>query len=169
MTCQVLSDRMPLVALGQATWSDEQRRHLAQCADCSAEWRVVEQASRAVSTSPPGLDPELIGARVLHRLSTEPVPSQRSPRWWLAGAGIAAAAALALVVLKPGGPGVATAPLQSALELPMAELDSLDNDQLRLVLESIDEPLETPTMNEAPSMLDLDDQQLERVLGTLEG
>jgi hypothetical protein len=169
MSCDALSDRMPLVASGQAVWSEEERRHLEGCADCAAEWRLVEQAA-GVGRVLPGIDARGISTRVLHRLATEPVRPIRSGQWWLARAGVAAAAAATLlVVLRPGGSTTGQADLESAFEIPMTELDSLSHEQLRLVLESIEEPLETPMMNEIPSMLDLDDQQLERVLRSLEG
>jgi hypothetical protein len=168
MTCHRLSDRMALVLAGPSAWTDDERRHLDGCPDCAAEWRLLARAA-AIGRAGPVLDPEAISARVLHRLATEPVVARRSTAaWWLAG-GVIAAAAVLLVILRPGDPGPGSNLRHSAFEIPMVELDSLDHEQLRVVLQSIEEPLETPTLIEAPSMMELDDQQLERVLRSLEG
>lgn len=169
MTCQFLSDRMPMVSLGQATWSDEEHRHLEGCSDCAAEWRVVEQASRITAATPPGFDPAHVSARVLHRLSTEPVRASRAPRGWLAAAGVAAAGLILALLLPDRGGTAGPIDPEAGWTMPVMGLDSLNEEQLRLVLESIDEPLETPTQPMMPSMIDLDDQQLERLIRSLEG
>ncbi len=41
MTCQELSDKMPSVVRGELSWTDAEAHHLADCADCRAEWEVV--------------------------------------------------------------------------------------------------------------------------------
>lgn len=170
MTCEQLSDAMPLVVLGQKSWTDEERRHLQVCPDCSAEWRVVSLAAGTGRNVARDLDVERVSGRVLQRLAAEPVIHHRARRIWLGAAGIAAAALL-LLIIKPGGrvEGPRVQPPVAAFEIPMMELDSLSHDQLRMVLESIDEPLGTPLNVELPSMMDLDDHQLERVLRSLEG
>jgi hypothetical protein len=165
MTCQQMSDRMPQVLTGQSAWSAQERRHLESCGDCLAEWKIMSQVA---AMGAPNLDLDAISGKVLHRLATEPVTRRRTGPLWLAG-GVIAAAAILLVILRPAGPGTSVNRSESAFEIPMVELDSLSQEQLRLVLESIEEPLEMPTINEAPSMMDLDDQQLERVLRSLEG
>lgn len=168
MKCEAMSDRMPLVVTGESTWSEEEKRHFAACSDCRSEWNVVQAAYR-VSRSAPRLEPDRISAAVLHRLRTEPAAVRGSRTWWIAGAGIAAAAGLLAIFLGRQTP-VPNAPTShSEFAIPISELDSLTHEQLRLVLEAIEEPLETPMTNEAPSLLDLDDQQLERVLRSLEG
>jgi hypothetical protein len=168
MTCQRLSDRMALVLAGQPAWTEDERRHLDGCPDCAAEWNLLARAA-AIGRAEPALDPEAISAKVVHRLATEPVVARRSTvAWWLAGGAIAAAAVL-VVMLRTRDPGPGLNLQESAFEIPLVELDSLDPDQLRVVLQSIEEPLETPTLIEAPSMMELDDQQLERVLRSLEG
>ena len=43
--CTRLSDRMPAVAHGLARWSPVDESHLAQCADCAAEWTIVREAA----------------------------------------------------------------------------------------------------------------------------
>lgn len=170
MTCTEVSDRMPTVALGHAAWSAEEKRHLDDCADCSAEWRVVRLAQKVTAARPDGLDVDRIAGRVLQRLAIEPAATSRSARWWYGGAGVAAAALLLVLALRRS-PGDATAviDLAPAGAIPVMGLDSLNEEQLRMVLESLDEPLETLTNPLMPSMLDLDDQQLERVIRSLEG
>lgn len=51
----------------------------------------------------------------------------------------------------------------------MAELDALDEDQLQAVLEHLDAAAGSLDGGVEPRMGDLDDQQLERVLRSLEG
>ncbi|MEO8201254.1 MAG: hypothetical protein ABI679_12080 [Gemmatimonadota bacterium] len=170
MTCESLSDRMPEVALGGESFHPEELRHLETCAECAHEWRLVGQASKMGQSIQ--LDGGGIAATVLHRLATEPAQSNSRRYAWFTVGGMAAAAALVLLVLRPGRvnhelPG--TPPPSAAFQIPLVELDSLNGEQLQAVLESIDEPLETPSRIEAPSMLELDDQQLERVLRSLEG
>jgi hypothetical protein len=168
MTCERLSDRMPLVAANQSAWTDEERRHLATCADCSAEWRVVVSAAAMGRDVSRDMDLDLLGQKVIARLAAAPASRRRVSPLWYAAIGVAAGLLLLLgpwrTATDPAEP-----PGQTAFEIPMMELDSLNDDQLRMVLEAIDEPLATPTSTEVPSTLDLDDTQLERVLRSLEG
>ncbi len=169
MTCTRLSDRTAEVARGGTEWTGDERRHLASCADCAAEFRLVQAAVKLAAEAPP-MPAERISDRVIRRLAAEPVPAGRG-RWWWGAGGLAAAAAL-LWMLWPGSSPPAApvvSPAATALVLPLTELDSLDSAQLRSVLESLDDPLAGPDVYEMPSMLDLDDTQLERVLRSLEG
>ena len=167
MTCERLSDRMPAVAHGRDQWSRYDQDHLRTCADCSAEWSLVR---RTVEVGR-GLDlvyPVRMGQQVLHRLATEP----SFPRWIrpLPVVGVAAAIVLLAILLSPGDsvvPGIIKAEA-TVLEIPI-ELDSLTPDQLQTVLESIEDPLTGPSSVDLPSLMDLDDQQLERVIRSMEG
>src|SRR6185437_16329344 len=58
-TCTRLSDRMPDVAHGTSRWTELEERHLAECADCRAEWELVTAASRLGATLQPPADPVL--------------------------------------------------------------------------------------------------------------
>ena len=114
MTCQELSDRMPAVAAGAATWSQEEAEHLRTCADCRAEWAVVS-AGRVVGAQA-SIDADALAARVLHRLRTEPVVRRFPRRYWLIG--LAAAAVIAIVLLPARLPRGPAAPLSSGPAAP---------------------------------------------------
>jgi hypothetical protein len=52
--CTRLSDRIPDVALGRASWTPDEAAHLRGCADCRAELALV-QATVALGRKAPGL------------------------------------------------------------------------------------------------------------------
>lgn len=164
--CEELTDRMPLVAHGRASWSPEEVAHLAHCADCAAEWTVVRAARGLGSVAAARVNPARVSAAVLARLAGE-----RRRRRWLRGGGLvglAAAAALTIIVVRgpDRGPELAAA----GLYVPLAELEALDEGELEQVLETLDAPLTEAGSPAAPAGLgDLDDDQLERVLRSLEG
>ncbi len=128
---------MPDVAHGTSRWTETEERHLAECADCRAEWELVTAASRlgAVLRSP--ADPALLSTVLLERLARERQRTRLRARLWTA-VGLAAAAAVILAVWtgartgsRPrdgaGGaaPRVATAPVAPAgPEAPVARGDS---------------------------------------------
>lgn len=175
--CDSLSDKMPLVAHGELAWTAEEAAHLAGCPGCTAEWRLVERAGHVGDRAAAAIDP----ARLTTRVLSEVAARGRRERWtrgaWLTG--LAAAASIALVVWtgRNSGEGrVAVGPDSSAatlvdagLPLRLAELESLDTEQLQAVLDGLDAPVGEVTTDPAPSFGDLDDQQLERVLRSLEG
>ncbi len=155
MTCQQLSDRMPAVAGGAATWSQEEAEHLRTCADCRAEWAVVS-AGRVVGAQA-SIDADALAAQVLHRLRTEPVVRRSSRPLWVVG--LAAAAVIAIILLParpPRGPAV---PL--AVEVP--GLEGLGADGLADVLESLETSWTETSTSDAPSLDDLDPRELERM------
>ena len=41
MICEALSDRMPAVARGEASWDADEAAHFDICDDCQAEWALV--------------------------------------------------------------------------------------------------------------------------------
>lgn len=174
--CGTLTDRMPDVASGQAQWSEAESAHLAGCESCALEWRIVSAARLLGGSAARQIDATALTGKVIAGVRAA---EQRS-RWTRAGwmSGLAAAAVLLLVLrinLPPSRPAaeppdtstVAVTPVTGAL--PMAELDALDEEQLQAVLEHLEAAAGSLDGNVAPRMSELDDQQLERVLRSLEG
>jgi hypothetical protein len=179
MDCARLSDRMPEVALGRTEWTPEEADHLATCAGCQQEWRLVRLAGGLGEELQAGPDPASVATVVLQRVAAER-HRVRQRRWSLTG--LAAAATIALAVWYGGGqpgqnlpsPGrmpVATAPSAGATELaiPLSELDQLQEPELDSLLQTISPPLTSGSTLGEPSMGDLDDHELEEVLSTWEG
>ena len=156
MTCQELSDRMPAVAAGAATWSQEEAEHLRTCADCRAEWAVVS-AGRAVGAQA-SIDADALAERVLHRLRTEPVVGRFPRRRWLIG--LAAAAVIAIILLPAKLPRGQPAP---PLAVDVPGLDGLAYGELADVLESLETSWTETSTSDAPSLEDLDPRELERM------
>ena len=170
--CETLVEKMPMVAQAQASWTAEEAAHLAECADCASSWRIVSVAPRLGGSAAETLD--ISG--IIHHLHSRLEQERRARRWkraaWVTG--LAAAAALTAVVWDGSTPKNDPAPVVSStpgaiVELPLAELEGLDDDQLRAVLEGLDPPLGSTVGGPGPSLNDLDDSQLERVLRSLEG
>ena len=160
MTCDKLSEKMPAVAGGAATWSAEEAEHLRACADCRAEWAVVS-AGAAVGRGA-ALDADALAARVLQRLRTEPAVTHLVRTRWLVGLA-AAAAAIALFVVPnrnhraPAG----TQTLEYSIDVP--GLGALNAAELTDVLDTFDTPWTETSTTDAPSLDDLDPQELERI------
>ena len=163
--CEDLVERMPLVAAGRAGWTPEEMRHLGECPSCAETWHVVRAAARLGSEVEAEVDSGRIGQVVLARLEA----ARRPDRWrrvgWLTGLATAAGLALLIWTQVPTGSGDASA---QAFLLPVEELDSLTTPELEMVLESLDPPIGQASDVEPPALGDLDDQQLERVLRSLE-
>jgi hypothetical protein len=165
MTCHELSERMPAVARGTASWSPTEAEHLRTCADCRAEWAVVTAgAAVAQGVSP---DADAMAARVLQRLRTEPVRRSHHRVRWLVGL---AAAAVVVLVLSRGTP---TAPLPRGpaappLSVDLSGLDALNAADLQLILDAVDTPWTETSTADAPSLDDLNDQELARVARAME-
>lgn len=172
INCEMLVDKMPLVVHDQASWTPEEVAHLAACADCAASWRLVSIAPRLGDMTARRLDLPGITRQVHDRLARD----KRARRWKRTGwiAGLAAAAVLTVMVWSttehgPAAPPTVSAASGAAFEVPLAELEGLDGDQLQEVLEALDPPLGATGGGPSPSFGDLDDSQLERVLRSLEG
>lgn len=171
INCESMTDRMPLIAHGRAEWTGEEEAHLARCPACAAEWQLIAAARRLGDSAVRRLDPDLAGRAVLARLAKE----QRHRSWRRMGlmGSLAAAALVALVVWSgPDRNGPAEARGVSAaegLQLPLAELESLDEGELMAVLQGLESPLGAEATPEAPALGDLQDSELERVLRSLEG
>jgi hypothetical protein len=173
--CERLSDRMPEVALGRESWSPEDEAHLAACADCRAEWEVVRTASR-LEWPGLGVAPSAIADSALGRVRADRARSHRRRTWAVIALTAAAAAVLAVWTGRRSetarGPesrpveNVAAAP---RLQLPIPELDDLDGPELDSLLQRMDAPVTGTSTLDSPSLGDLDDHELERVLSAWEG
>jgi hypothetical protein len=165
--CVHLSDHMIEVLHSGSSWTTEEAAHLASCSDCAVEWRVL-QAARALGQAAAGrVDPERLGLRVLAGVAD----ARRRARWqrvgWLGG--LAAAAAITLVVWGPFGRRNEDPAAKPGLVVPLAELEGLSTQQLEGLLSEFDAPLGSDASSDAPALGDLGDEELERVLNTLEG
>lgn len=165
--CTMLSDRMPAVAAGGDAWSAADQAHLASCAECAAEWGLVRTAGELGLRSGYAPDTVALSRSVLERLAADRrehvVRGRRT--WWAA----ALAAAAVVLMLWRGRPATApvpsqgfAAPVESTALVP--ELDSLDAGELTEVLDAFDAPLSERVIIGTPTLGDLSDQELERVL-----
>lgn len=99
--CERMTDRMPEVAAGLHAWTAVEAAHLAACADCAAEWRLVQ----LVRTTPArmDLDPARVAAGVRRRLAAPAegriLALSRRPLVRVVAA--LAAAALLVVAVRP--------------------------------------------------------------------
>lgn len=170
MTDRHLTDRIPDVVHGDGEWSEAERIHLADCADCRAEWRLVSSMATAAPIAP-AIDPDAIAARVLTRLRDDvpviPLASRRR-RGWLLGLAAAASLLLALGVWQPWQPAeVAVAPTRAPTMFP--ELDQLFESELETVLASIEPETTVEPIGSVPRISDLSDTELEVLLQQVEG
>jgi hypothetical protein len=163
--CHHLSDRIPAVALGRDRWTTEDEAHLARCPDCRAEWDLVRAAGRIGGGLPWLADRSDLAAAVLRRVADAPAtkPRRRALRW---AGGLAAAAVVALAVwtgaAREPRPPTGTA----AVEAPVGPLSTAQVDSL---LDAEVAPLAGWSMLETPTLGDLDEDELERLLRTWEG
>ena len=164
-----LSDRMPEVARGSASWDPVESAHLEECAECRAEWELVRAAAKVGGPVERQFDAALASRAVVQRLRRER-PLYRRPLV-RTSVGLAAAAAIVFAVYHPVPrtppapvpvPEVATAPL-------LPELDSLSVEELTLLADAVEPPLSETPLGDDPSLTDLDTTQLARVLRSLEG
>jgi anti-sigma factor RsiW len=168
ISCEAMSERMPRVAGGRDSWSPEEVAHLQACAECSNEWRIVQATARLGEAAVAKLNPDPLGGLVVARLKTARRADRVRRTGWMVG--LAAAAAVTFVVWTGAGhqpQGTTQSP--SSLLIPVAELDSLSTSQLEAVLDGFDAPLDEEPSPSTPMLNDLNDQQLERVLRSLEG
>jgi anti-sigma factor RsiW len=158
---------MPLVAAGAGAWTAAEREHLERCPSCAQEWRLVMAARHLGDREAARLDLEKLARGVTTGVET----ARRRARWMRAGwvAGLAAAAAVALLVWNGRG----SAPREEAAGrehvLPVAELEDLDSTELNAVFEELEAPLGEVRVIDVPGLGGLNSQELERVLRSLEG
>jgi anti-sigma factor RsiW len=172
ISCEWMADRMPAVAHGRAEWTGEEAAHLMTCPACAADWRLIAAARRVGDSATRRLQPEAVSRSVLRRLAEA---RRHRLRRRLGVIGSLAAAALVTLVLWSGRYGRGSAGESGAgtavpvLQLPLAELESLNEGQLTTVLEGLEAPLGAEATMETPALGDLQDSELERVLRSLEG
>jgi len=158
-SCGRLSDRMVAVAHGLEVWTAEEREHLAACAECGAEWRLV-QRGQSLGGALPQPDLDKIVAGVGSRLAMESdgvvsIDRGRRGRWWLGGL-VAAALILVAVQYSSRPPEVPSAEAVSFIP----ELEDLTATELEVVLDELDgaDPSDDGRLG------DLDVNELEQVL-----
>ena len=171
---------MPNVALGRAAWTSDEQAHLDACDDCRTEWALVRTAAHLGESLPRGRDPEVLTAAVLGRVTRERSAARARRRIWLA-AGLAAAAVAIIAVRIPRPPAgaapVATVPTPAAPSattptiattrqaVALPELDDLPDAELESILGSLDESSGVSPALDGSGFDNLDDHELERVLG----
>jgi hypothetical protein len=171
-TCTELSDRMPAAALGQRGWTPAEAEHLERCADCRAEWELVRGAARLGTREAWRLDAAAVALGALAQAAAAR-PGPTHYRRWLVGGLAAAAAVVLLVRVMPShesvrGSTTSTGSAAAALAIPA--LDSLSEDELRLVLAGVSgASFGADAEFDAPGLESLDSTGLEQVLTTMEG
>lgn len=110
--CEAVRDALPALARGALDAGDAAgvRAHLAGCAPCAAEWHAVSALAGAKGRAPAGLGDRVSAA--LARPHRRPLPR---PIRWLGGAGVAAAAMIALILAWPNRPADDAGSVQVAL------------------------------------------------------
>jgi anti-sigma factor RsiW len=97
--CEVMIDRMPLVAHGRDAWTSEEEAHLATCPECGPAWRLIQTAARLGADSAVRIDTAQMAVRVLRGVNVQ----RRRDRWrkaaWI---GLSAAAAAMTLVVSVG-------------------------------------------------------------------
>ncbi len=170
--CDVMQDRMPAVARGTSEWSDAEAAHLASCAECTSEWRVIQIGASLRSRV--AVDEDRVANTVLTRLRSEPaaVVSVRRIPWRGGAIGLLAAAASLLLVFgapRLNGPGAGGASDTAFLAIA-PDLTGLDDQQLETVLKGIEPgPTEVVAPNDGMHLEDLTDAQLEKLLHSMGG
>ncbi len=170
--CAELTDRMPDVRHGRAAWSDAEAAHLASCAACRAEWRLVSAGADLGSQLQ--VDAPAISAAVLERLRSPERGAVvgRIPWRGVMVAVASIAAVIALVLLLPGrerpGPST-TAPVVATAPTLIPELNDLSEGELETVLQTLQSSVDDGATGGLPRLGDLDETQLEQLLRAEEG
>jgi predicted anti-sigma-YlaC factor YlaD len=178
--CERMSDRMPLVARGAATWSGAEAAHLAECEACAAEWRLVGAALGLGAGIALRESPDAMAAALLGRLRAVEAEDRRRRRAMAAvswgGLALAASLLLALLLRSPGAsPAAATDSVEVAVSgtapfaVSLPELEDADAEELQAVLDAFDAPLGESAPLDRGGMADVEADDLRRVLRAWEG
>lgn len=157
-----LSERIPAVAHGRTAWTEAERRHLAECAECAAEWELVRTAAGLGLEVEHTLASEPLAERVLEGLR-RPQVSRRPRVRRLVWAAPAVAAAVLMLVFR-SGPTPETDP--AALSL-LPEIAWLETDDLQALLDIL--PAGNGWSYDMQSLEDLTEEELEGILRSMEG
>lgn len=169
--CERLSDRMPEVARGTATWSRDDAAHLAVCEECQEEWQLIRAAATHGMTVALRVDAGRLAEQVERRLRREPAATLGgASRFRRAAWPAAIAAGLALMVWA--GPRVdPEAELSAGATLAVLhELDDLSDTELEAMLGAVEDPTASDfrTLDTPESLSDLSDAELELLLRSME-
>lgn len=168
--CEWLSDRMPSVALGETEWTPEEARHLGECAECQAEWRLLQTTNRLGQVDELVRNPDASAQAVLLRLKRQETRFPARPWGFSALAAAAIAAAVWVGGRGPAGNTVREGTSVAAgLPMPLPELDALQPEELDSVLTTMDDSFSSTTPRDDVGLGDLDSEELQRVLDTWEG
>ena len=168
------TDRLAEQAHDGSDWTATDAAHLAGCADCRLELEVIAAAGRLGAAQLAGFDASRVAAGVRRRLAAEPgrpaARVVRHPAWWLAGLAAAAAVVLAVRMGMPNGSGNSSEASQGASVAVsiLHELDGLSAPQLEEVLQSIPPATAALEHVEMAPLSNLDANDLERMLRSME-
>jgi hypothetical protein len=171
--CELLSDRMPGVALGGTEWTPDEARHLASCVACQEEWSLL-QIANGLADGAPTMNLPALTSRLQQRLRLARLEKRRQQRaWGFAGlataAGLAAAIWTGLPKVRPEPVRPPTQVVAGRLQISLPELDDLQPSELDSVLQTMDEPATGGSTVEVPGLGELNDTELKTVLDTWEG
>lgn len=165
--CEMIQERMPDIMHRRAAWGAAELAHLGDCADCAAEWRLIEAGAALHQNLV--VDAEAILSQLRDRITATPATAvlafpRRRAGWGL----LAAAASIALVFgLRHDRPLPRVTPAAATALLP--ELDQLSEAQLEAVLNEVEVSDDAATPMRLPRLGDLNETQLEQMLRELEG
>ena len=169
--CATMRDRIPDAARGVVSWTDGEADHLATCAGCALEWRIVRTGVSLGAGSV--VDVERITAALLERMRAAPPESgaiRRLPWRGTASGLLAAAASIVLILSAPRlqRPRSGTGSDSAALAM-LPELQGLDDGQLESILRLLGPAAGDATPGVLPHLEDLTDSELEQLLHTQGG
>jgi predicted anti-sigma-YlaC factor YlaD len=153
-----------------ASWTRDEESHLATCADCRAEWGLLQATARLGSQLAPPDVQGLAGA-VRERLREAPavvvLPLRARRRWerWTLGL-VAAATILFAVGLGVSRWGVRDEVTQGVV---LGELEDLSTSELETVLGDLDQPSDVVMPAGPVGLSDLTVDELEQILASWEG
>lgn len=164
--CDAMRDRMPDVAHAKTAWTNTEAAHLATCADCALEWRIVRAGT--LLDADIALEADRVAQSVALRLHDGGQSGGIVGRLpWRGGViGLIAAAASVVLILgvvrrdhaRPSAVG------DTVVMAVLPELLGLDVRQLQSVLQSLDPTAADATPGVLPHLEDLTDSELKQLL-----
>ncbi len=168
--CERLSDRMPDVARGTASWSRDDADHLSRCASCQDEWELVRAAATHGLALGMRVDAGRLAQVVERRLERVPAVRPATRAGWRTAWPVALAAGVALLLWigpRPQQPDAAAPEVTVAV---LHELDDLSDSELEAMLEAVEDPaaLDYRSLDTPESLGDLSDAELQLLLNSME-